>query len=220
MRFYTTPNTMPEQAHPVTDRLGRPLRDLRVSVTDECNFRCTYCMPEVLFGEGHPFLPPGQLLSFGEITRIVQAAASLGVRKVKITGGEPLLRPGLHRLIASLTHIPGIEDVGLITNGFHLPSLGTKLREAGLSRITLSLDTLSPETSARLRFVEYMDVGRRNRFEPGLLVPKSEIRDRLHERFGLEPEEDAYFAEVADTYRCLFSGGFCALRNAVQQLRL
>ena len=124
----------------ITDRLGRPLRDLRVSLTDECNFRCTYCMPEELYGEGYPFLNPASLLTFEEIGNVVRQLATLGVEKVKITGGEPLLRPGVHNLVSDLLSIPGIRDVGLITNGFHLAGVAERLRDAGLSRVTVSLD--------------------------------------------------------------------------------
>ena len=140
---------MPGEA-PILDRLGRPLSDLRISVIDECNFRCTYCMPKDLFGEGHPFLPYNMLLTFDEIVRVATLAAGLGVRKIKLTGGEPLMRMGVHELVPRLLAIDGIEDLGLITNGFHLGPLAPLLRRAGLERITISLDSIVPDTFDRI----------------------------------------------------------------------
>ncbi len=139
--------TKSSDSHPVlTDRLARPLRDLRISVIDQCNFRCRYCMPRDLFSEGHPFLAPRQLLTFPEIEAVVRAGVGLGIRKVKITGGEPLLRPGLDQLIRRLTQIPDLEDVGLITNGSQLTVAAERLKAAGLKRISVSLDSLEPQT--------------------------------------------------------------------------
>lgn len=134
----------------VRDTRGRPLRDLRVSVTDSCNFRCTYCMPRELFGEPEDFLPREEHLSFSEIETVAQAAAKLGARKVKITGGEPLLRPLLPDLVSRLVSIPGVDDVGLITNGYHFAGLARPLRKAGLARVTISLDSLVQETFDRI----------------------------------------------------------------------
>lgn len=128
------------------DRLGRPLRDLRISVTDSCNFRCTYCMPAELFAANHPFLTGGQLLSFDEILRVVAAARPLGLRKVKLTGGEPLLRSLLTELVADLkARFPDLE-VGLITNGLHLSPLLGRLKAAGLDGVTVSIDALDQQT--------------------------------------------------------------------------
>ena len=124
------------------DRLGRPLRDLRVSVTDRCNFRCPYCMPKEIFGRDHAFLPRAEILSFEEITRVVGAAASLGVTKVRLTGGEPLVRRDLERLVAMVAAVEGIRDLALTTNGALLAGKARALREAGLSRVTVSLDSL------------------------------------------------------------------------------
>jgi GTP 3',8-cyclase len=124
-----------------TDVLGRHLRDLRVSVTDRCNFRCVYCMPKEVFGRDHRFLPRDQLLSFEEIARVASVFASLGVRKVRLTGGEPLLRRQLERLVARLAELPGI-DLSMTTNGSLLPAKATVLRDAGLARVTVSLDSL------------------------------------------------------------------------------
>jgi len=126
----------------VTDRNRRPLRDLRVSVTDRCNFRCTYCMPREVYGHEFPFLPREELLSFEEIERVARIAAVLGVTKVRITGGEPLLRKDLDHLVGRLAGIDGIADLALTTNGALLPRKAAALRAAGLRRITVSLDSL------------------------------------------------------------------------------
>lgn len=140
--------------HPV-DQLGRPLRDLRISVTDRCNFRCTYCMPKEVFGSDFEFMPRQQLLKYGEITLIARAAASLGVRKVRITGGEPLLRKELEWLVKGLREIPTIEDIALTTNGSALPVLAQKLKDAGLDRVTVSLDSLDDATFQKINDVQF-----------------------------------------------------------------
>lgn len=138
-----------------TDQLGRPLRDLRISVTDRCNFRCTYCMPKEVFGSDFEFMPREQLLKYGEITLIARAAASLGVRKVRITGGEPLLRKELEWLIRGLREIPTIEDIALTTNGSGLPVQAQRLKEAGLDRVTVSLDSLDDATFQKINDVQF-----------------------------------------------------------------
>ena len=127
------------------DTLGRPIGDLRVSVTDRCNFRCPYCMPVQVYGERYKFLPKSEILSFEEIARIVRLFADLGVNKVRLTGGEPLVRQGLEKLIAMLADIQGIEDLTLTTNGYLLAKQAASLKEAGLQRITVSLDSLDDE---------------------------------------------------------------------------
>jgi cyclic pyranopterin phosphate synthase len=124
------------------DRLRRPLRDLRISVTDRCNLRCPYCMPREVFGEDFPFLPREQLLSFEEITRVVRVMAAQGVTKVRLTGGEPLLRRELERLVEMLAGVEGVADVALTTNGLLLARHAQRLRDAGLDRVTVSLDAL------------------------------------------------------------------------------
>ncbi len=126
------------------DSLQRPLRDLRVSVTDRCNFRCGYCMPREVFGEGYEFLPRRAILRFEEIHRVVRIAAELGVRKVRITGGEPLLRHDLPQLVSMLAEVDGIE-LALTTNGALLPKYAQALADAGLHRVTVSLDSLDEE---------------------------------------------------------------------------
>lgn len=134
-----------------TDRLNRPLRDLRISVTDRCNFRCVYCMPRQIFDRDHHFLPRAQLLSYEEITRIAAAFVSLGVRKLRLTGGEPLVRRDLENLVAQLARLPGVEDMSLTTNGSLLtPEKARALKAAGLKRITVSLDALDDPTFMRM----------------------------------------------------------------------
>jgi len=127
------------------DKLGRHLTDLRISVVDRCNFRCPYCMPEDQYPEHHRFLNKQERLSFEEITRLAGVFAKLGVRKLRLTGGEPLLRRELPLLVSWLAAIPGIEDMALTTNGVLLPRFAGALREAGLKRLTVSLDSLDPE---------------------------------------------------------------------------
>ena len=145
---------LPPADHPSTetpggtlaDRFGRPLRDLRVSVTDRCNFRCRYCMPREVFGADFEFLPRGEILSFEEIARLAGIAAQLGVRKIRLTGGEPTLRadlPGLVRLLREAA--PGVE-LAMTTNGSRLTTLAGPLAEAGLDRVAVSLDTLDDAT--------------------------------------------------------------------------
>ena len=125
------------------DRLGRPLRDLRVSVTDRCNFRCPYCMPREIFGRDFEFLPREELLSFEEIARLAQVFAQLGVEKIRLTGGEPLLRRDLETLLEMLAHVKGIRDLTITTNGSLLTREKARaLKEAGLNRISISLDSL------------------------------------------------------------------------------
>ncbi len=145
------PHTRLRSIQPVLDRAGRPLRDLRVSVTDRCNFRCIYCMPESAYPKESRYLPSQRLLSFDEIERLVRLFVNeLGVRKVRISGGEPLLRPGLPDLVARLAAIPGLSDLALTTNGYLLSDLAPALARAGLSRLTVSLDSLDPQEFAAL----------------------------------------------------------------------
>jgi GTP 3',8-cyclase len=124
------------------DLLGRSLRDVRISVIDRCNFRCKYCMPEDTFNQKYPFLKRNDMLSFQEIIRLVHVFAEFGVRKVRITGGEPLLRKSLPSLIKEISKVPGIDDLGMISNGYYLPRYAKELKASGLQRITLSLDSL------------------------------------------------------------------------------
>ncbi|MCL6499638.1 MAG: GTP 3',8-cyclase MoaA, partial [Firmicutes bacterium] len=128
------------------DQYGRPLRDLRISLTDRCNLRCVYCMP----ADGIAFRPPAELLQDHEILLLTRIAAELGVCKVRLTGGEPTVRPGLVDLVRGIAAIPGIRDVALTTNGVRLRELAGPLAEAGLRRVNVSLDTLDPEQFRRI----------------------------------------------------------------------
>ena len=142
-------------ADPTLDRLQRPLRDLRISVTDRCNFRCTYCMPKELFGSDHAFLPRESLLDFSEIERLVRIFADHGVEKIRLTGGEPMVRPRLEELVARIAGIEGIRDIALTTNASLLSAgRAQALADAGLSRITVSLDALDDAA-----FMAINDVG-------------------------------------------------------------
>ena len=132
------------------DTRGRPLRDLRISVTDRCNFRCVYCMPRAVFGADHAFLPRAELLTFEEIARLTAAFVTLGVEKVRLTGGEPLVRRDLPTLVGMLAAIPGVRDLTLTTNGVLLPRYAEALRRAGLQRVTVSLDADDDATFGRM----------------------------------------------------------------------
>ena len=141
---------------PLADALGRPLRDLRISVTDRCNFRCVYCMPREVFGADHAFLDRKEVLSLEEIARLAALFVAEGVRKIRLTGGEPLVRRGLETLVEKLTAIPGIEDLSLTTNGSLLtPARARALREAGLGRVTVSLDALDDAVFQRINDVSF-----------------------------------------------------------------
>jgi cyclic pyranopterin phosphate synthase len=137
-----------------TDTRGRPLRDLRISVTDRCNFRCVYCMPKEVFGRGYHFMDRTELLTFEELERLVHAFIAHGVEKIRITGGEPLLRRDLEVLIGRLSAIGGL-DVTLTTNGALLPQKAEALKQAGLARITVSLDSLDDETFRAMNDVAF-----------------------------------------------------------------
>lgn len=254
---------------PITDRLGRPLSDLRISVTDRCNFRCTYCMPREKV-DGETFLGRSELLTFEEITRIARVFVSLGVRKIRLTGGEPLLRRELWRLVEMLRALD--VDLALTTNGVLLPRLAAQLRDAGLQRVTVSLDALDagvfqkicdapgfgPEDVLRgieaaeaagftsikincavrrgenedqvepiarhfatsphvVRFIEFMDVGTRNGWDPRQVVSATEIRALLSRVDGLEPLPPNYRGEVAQRFRYLHGAGEVGIIASVSQ---
>ena len=256
----------------ISDKLGRPLKDLRISLLDACNFRCAYCMPQDLFGEGYPFLASDKLLTVDQIALAAEEAVALGVEKIKLTGGEPLLRPGLCEIIRRLKAIPGLRDLGLVTNGFHLAEMGAALRAAGLPRVTISLDTLSPQTFEKLngrpaaehervlagihaarnlgfdeikvnmvvqrgvnsgevtrladyfrgtgvvlRFIEYMDVGIKHRYQPELTVPSREILATLRQRYQLEQAQPHYAGEVAKRYIYADGGGEVGFISSMTQ---
>ncbi|SIS73302.1 GTP 3',8-cyclase MoaA [Alicyclobacillus vulcanalis] len=140
----------------LTDSLGRPLRDLRVSLTDRCNFRCPYCMPSDVFGPEYRFLPPDALMSPDEIAKLVRALVPLGLEKVRLTGGEPLLRREVMDIVQKVAEVPGIRDVAMTTNGSLLTrEKAVALKRAGLGRITVSLDALRPDLAARMNGVKF-----------------------------------------------------------------
>jgi GTP 3',8-cyclase len=253
------------------DRLGRPLHDLRISVMDRCNFRCPYCMPKEQFHEHYRFLKSQERLSFEEIVRLARLFASLGVRKLRLTGGEPLLRTNLADLIGDLTDIPGIEDIALTTNGVLLGQHAVDLHANGLRRVTVSLDTLDPDVFARMsggfgaltqvlsgieaaiaaglapikinavierglndhtaldlverfrgssvivRFIEFMDVGNRNKWRPELVVPSRELAARIHERWPMRPISQNYRGEVAQQWRFDDGAGEVGFVSSVSQ---
>jgi cyclic pyranopterin phosphate synthase len=134
----------------IADTLGRPLRDVRISVTDRCNFRCPYCMPAEIYGERYRFLPKPEILTFEEITRLARLFVRLGASKLRLTGGEPLLRADLPELVAMLAAIPGAPDLALTTNGHLLARLAEPLAHAGLRRVTVSIDSHDEEVFRRM----------------------------------------------------------------------
>lgn len=253
------------------DRLGRPLHDLRISVMDRCNFRCPYCMPKEQFHENYQFLKSRERLSFDEIVRLTKLFASLGVRKLRLTGGEPLLRTNLADLVGDLTGIPGIEDIALTTNGVLLANHAVDLHANGLKRITVSLDTLDKDIFTRMsggfgaldqvltgigaaiaagltpvkinsviergvndhtaldlvehfrgtpvivRFIEFMDVGNRNHWDPKMVVPSRELAARINERWPMFPISENYRGEVAQRWRFADGAGEVGFISSVSQ---
>lgn len=139
----------------IKDQYARPLRDLRISVTDRCNFRCRYCMPEELFGPDFKFLPRERLMSFEEMTRLIRCFVPLGVEKIRITGGEPLLRKDIDELISMIRHVQEIKDIAMTTNGSLLAKYADRLKQAGLDRVTVSIDSLDQNTFGKMNGVNY-----------------------------------------------------------------
>jgi GTP 3',8-cyclase len=253
------------------DALRRPIHDLRISVIDRCNFRCPYCMPRETFHESYRFLKSNERLDFTEILRLARVFTRAGVKKLRITGGEPLLRPNLPDLIGDLTSLPGIEDIALTTNGILLGKYASELKAAGLNRITVSLDTLDPAvfemmsggfggvsevldgieharraglapikvntvvqrgvndhtlldllehfrgTGVIVRFIEYMDVGTRNHWNPELVVPSRELAARIHARWPIAPREANYRGEVAERHVYADGAGEIGFISSVSQ---
>ena len=138
----------------ITDVLNRPLRDLRISVTDRCNFRCVYCMPKEIFGADYPYLRRDEILTFEEIARLARIFVGFGVRKIRLTGGEPLVRKDVHRLVNMLAEIPNL-DLTLTTNGALLAKQAQALKDAGLKRVTVSLDSLDDEIFKAMNDVDF-----------------------------------------------------------------
>ena len=250
------------------DALDRPMTDLRISVTDRCNFRCTFCMPAE---RAYRFLPRPQILTFEELTRLAHLFIDFGVEKIRLTGGEPLLRAEIEHLIASLASLEGLEDLALTTNAYLLPKKADVLREAGLDRVTVSLHSLDPEIFGRInglglelervlagidaavaagldpvklnivviqgvndheivdlarygrdhgcvvRFIEYMDVGTVNAWDPDRVTSAEEIVDRVDRVFPLEPLVRRRPGDVANRYRYLDGGGEIGVITSVTQ---
>jgi GTP 3',8-cyclase len=175
----------------LTDGSGRKINYLRISVTDKCNFRCLYCMPE----EGLQWLPKSEILSYEEITEIVRQLLPLGVTRLRITGGEPLIRPNLDRLVAQLKSLGGIEDISLSTNGVHLPKLAESLRAAGLDRVNLSADSLRADRIAKIsrRSLGFDPIGAATAAEAAGLAP---IKINVVVMRGINDDEIEDFARL------------------------
>ncbi|HEY0664739.1 MAG TPA: GTP 3',8-cyclase MoaA [Gallionella sp.] len=264
----------------IADALQRPLRDLRISVTDRCNLRCTYCMPREMFDRHHAFLPRAELLSFEEIERLARVFVRLGVRKIRLTGGEPLMRRGIERLVGMLAGLCTEQgqpvEVAMTTNGVLLGKKAQALRDAGLSRITVSLDSLNDETFRRisdanvpvqtvldgiaaaqqagfstvkvnmvvqrgvndheiiamaehfragnspqggvvLRFIEYMDVGNSNGWQPDEVVSARQILEQVGCRYPIQPVGPDYPGEVAERWRYADGAGEIGVIASITQ---
>ena len=158
----------------IIDKFRRPFRDLRISVTDRCNFRCTYCMPAEIYGERYQFLPKSQLLTFEEIERLTRVFVGLGAQKVRLTGGEPLVRNEVEHLVERLARVDGVDDLTMTTNAYLLPQKAQTLKNAGLGRVTVSLDTLDDEVFRQMngrgfgvdRVLEGIEAAERAGFHP------------------------------------------------------
>jgi len=193
-----TPRLGAEKRAAATDALDRPLRQLRISVTDRCNFRCTYCMPKRAFGSRYRFLKRSEVLSFEEIARVTRIFTELGVEKVRLTGGEPTLRRDLPRLVEKLARIPGLQEINLTTNGSQLTKLAGPLRDAGLSRVTVSLDSLDDKTFRAMNDVDF-PVGRvLDGLEAARAAGLQNIKVNTVVKRGLN---DAAVPEIAEFFR-------------------
>jgi cyclic pyranopterin phosphate synthase len=175
----------------VKDQHGRRIEYLRISITDRCNFRCVYCMPQ----QGLPWLPKAEILSYEEIAHIVRQLAPLGLRRLRITGGEPTIRPDLERLIAMLRAVPEIEDIALSTNGVRLPQLAATLRQAGLDRVNLSADSLRPDRIAAIarRNLGFDPIRAATAAEEAGLIP---VKINVVVMRGVNDDEIAQFAAL------------------------
>jgi GTP 3',8-cyclase len=171
----------------LTDTLGRPVRDLRVSVTDRCNFRCVYCMPKEAFGRDYPFLPRAELLTFEEIERVARVFTGLGVEKIRITGGEPLVRRDLETLVSMLARIDGL-DLTLTTNGALLAGKAQALKDAGLSRVTVSLDSLDDDVFRTMNDVDFPVTKVLDGIETALAVGLAPVKVNVVVKRGLNED--------------------------------
>lgn len=254
----------------VIDSLKRPLKDLRISITDRCNLRCQYCLPEELFGPGFAFSPREEILSYEEINRTVEAFLPLGIRKIRITGGEPLLRRDVGDLVRLLRKTaPGL-DLAITTNGLGLEEHLDSLREAGLDRLNVSLDAIDPPIARKiagrplnpervwaavvraramgfgvklntvikrgvnecqvlplaercrkeeieLRFIEYMDVGRSNGWDPQEVVTAQEIQEKISLRYPLNAQAPEGHGATARRHRYVDGRGVVGFINSISQ---
>ena len=262
-------DALPADAFPAPrDVFARPMTDLRISVTDRCNFRCTFCMPA---DRKYEFLPKPHILSFEEVTRLARLFVDLGVEKIRLTGGEPLLRAEIEALVESLATLNGVYDLALTTNAYLLPKKAESLLQAGLGRVTVSLHSLDPETFGRLsglgidlervlegiraavrvglgpvklnvvamkgindheivdlarfgrengcqvRFIEYMDVGTVNAWDPTKVVSAEEIVARIDAVYPVEPVGRVRPGDVADRYRYRDGAGEIGVITSVTQ---
>ena len=188
----------------VADTRGRPLRDLRISVTDRCNFRCVYCMPKEVFGRDYRFLPRAELLTFEEIERLAHIFAAHGVTKIRLTGGEPLLRRDVEHLVARLARIPGL-DLTLTTNGSLLARKARALADAGLDRVTVSLDSLDDEVFRTMNDVDFPVARVLAGIEAAAAAGLVPVKVNMVVRRGLNEESvlpmARYFREAGHTLR-------------------
>lgn len=253
------------------DKLDRPLHDLRISLLDRCNFRCPYCMPESEYNEDYQFLTRARRLSHDEIFRVARIATGLGVTKLRLTGGEPLLDKRSPELVARLAQLPGVEDLAMTTNGMLLGPVVDDLVAAGLQRVTLSLDSLDEEVFSRMsggrgdpatvlaaidaasaaglapvkinavvqrgvndhtvmgllehfrgtghivRLIEFMDVGSRNDWSLGQVVPSRELLDMIDARWPVRPVGRNYPGEVARRYEYADGAGEIGFISSVTE---
>jgi len=268
----TAPHVRTHERPSVSDVFERPMHDLRLSVMDRCNLRCTYCMPRATYHENYRFLGASERLERAEIVRLAGIFTRLGTRKLRVTGGEPLLFNGISELVRELARLPEVEEVALTSNGLLLAKHAAALKAAGLKRITLSLDSLDPEVFARmsggghahvddvlqgieaarregfapikinavvqrgvndagvldlvehfrgtgivLRFIEYMDVGNRNQWQRGLVVPSAELVARISARWPLLAAARRSPNEVAERYVFADGGGELGFISSVTQ---
>jgi GTP 3',8-cyclase len=183
---------------PVTDTFARPLHDLRISVTDRCNFRCVYCMPKEVFGHDFEFLRRSQILTFEEIERLARLFAGAGVRKLRLTGGEPLLRRDLERLVAMLAAVPGIEDIAMTTNGVLLARKAQGLADAGLHRVTVSLDSLDDDVFAAVNDVGFPAARGLEGIDAAAAAGLGPVKVNMVVKRGLN---DASILEMAERFR-------------------